>query len=379
MSAGRTCARSLWPGWGSPRARGWRRAGGWRCARGVSKAGNDHVHVVVGLVREDGTKASTWNDRPGAQKAAGGLERKHALVVLESRQAGRGSRGHRPGERELAQRHSGGELPRERLEAHGAGVRGGRLARDLTLPRLRSAWPDSPKHAGDGVSEWTAAGRNQGPVAPGAEVTDPDPALWERYTAEIAELRERLRSVPVKDRATWAHVARETAGALAAWSLRVEPAPGPLAATAQALARSAQLRAYETRGKTVPGPSARGAAMLLIAAGHGGRGPVAEAVMLRQLANLAKAVHDMHVAAGEGRRAVEIETVVRGQLATVSGGLAQPPSGGVDLEALDAAPAASQGQLPPRSSGPPIPGALPARAPSQRPRGVDLGRTDIER
>ncbi|MDQ2760156.1 MAG: hypothetical protein M3Y17_06905 [Actinomycetota bacterium] len=31
---------------------------------GISNAGNDHLHVVVPLVREDGTKASTWNDRP---------------------------------------------------------------------------------------------------------------------------------------------------------------------------------------------------------------------------------------------------------------------------------------------------------------------------
>ena len=46
---------------------------------GESKAGNDHVHLVVGLVHEDGTAARTWNDRPRAQQVAGELERKHGL------------------------------------------------------------------------------------------------------------------------------------------------------------------------------------------------------------------------------------------------------------------------------------------------------------
>src|SRR3954454_10741660 len=51
---------------------------------GLSAAGNDHVHLAVSLVREDGTKASTWNDRPKAQTLAGELEHKHGLEVLES-------------------------------------------------------------------------------------------------------------------------------------------------------------------------------------------------------------------------------------------------------------------------------------------------------
>ncbi len=81
---------------------------------GRSEAGNDHVHVVVSLVREDGTKASTWNDHPRAQTLAGELERKHGLQVLESRVAGRGSRGESPVD--IARRAHGDEVPRERLE-----------------------------------------------------------------------------------------------------------------------------------------------------------------------------------------------------------------------------------------------------------------------
>jgi len=391
---------------------------------GVSEAGNDHLHVVVSLVREDGSKASTWNDRPRVQTLAGELEVKHGLQVLESRGAGRGSRGEKPAEREIARRAHVDELPRERLERtvracaavagdegefvrrlrhgglrvrprfaggrgdvvagysvalrppHGGAVvwfGGGRLARDLTLPRLRAGWPDSPEHAGGAVAEWTAAGRDQRPAVPGRELTEPDPALWSRCSTEVGALRDRLRSVPADDLATWAHVAQETAGAFAAWSLAVEPQPGPLAQTAAALARSAQLRAAPASGKRVAVPSARGAALLLASAAHGGGGPVAQAVLLRQLANLAKAVHDMHCAAGELQRAGEIEQAVRGQLRQVSDRLTAAQVlelSTVDREAYEAARLAAQGQLPARlavAHPPALPGPRPARRAVDRP------------
>jgi len=79
---------------GGDPADGGRAACRWVAVRhGASGAGNDHVHVAVSLVREDGTKASVWNDRPRAQRVAGELEKTYGLAVLESRQAGLGSRG----------------------------------------------------------------------------------------------------------------------------------------------------------------------------------------------------------------------------------------------------------------------------------------------
>lgn len=65
---------------------------------GVSKAGNDHIHIAVSLVREDGTKASVWNDRNTAQRVSGELEVKYGLRVLESRQAGYSVPGVKPAE-----------------------------------------------------------------------------------------------------------------------------------------------------------------------------------------------------------------------------------------------------------------------------------------
>lgn len=67
---------------------------------GLSKNGNDHVHIVVGLVREDGTKASIHNDHHRAQKASRALEVKHGLEPLESAKAERATRGYKPAERE---------------------------------------------------------------------------------------------------------------------------------------------------------------------------------------------------------------------------------------------------------------------------------------
>lgn len=71
---------------------------------GVSKAGNDHIHLVVNLVREDGTKASVHRDFVRAQRAARALEQRYGLEQLESAVAQRSTRGTRAGEREAAAR-----------------------------------------------------------------------------------------------------------------------------------------------------------------------------------------------------------------------------------------------------------------------------------
>ena len=72
---------------------------------GVSSEGNDHVHLAVSLVREDGTKASTHKDFYRAQQAARALEVVHGLERLESSVAGEPSaaRGFTPAEQRKAQ------------------------------------------------------------------------------------------------------------------------------------------------------------------------------------------------------------------------------------------------------------------------------------
>ncbi|MGC5225117.1 relaxase/mobilization nuclease domain-containing protein [Micromonospora sp. DT81.3] len=338
---------------------------------GFSTNGNDHIHVAVSLVREDGTKAATHNDFRRAQDVCRQLEREHGLTPLESRERGMGERGVKPAELSRAVREGRVEVDAHRLERsvraaaiasvdEGEFVRrlrragvlirprfaagrddvvagysvalrpaeggrpvwfgGGRLARDLTLPRLREGWPDSPQTAQAGVDEWRATSRNPWqyrPVAPGREEHTPDPELWEKYSRELGELRKQLRDVPVADRATWAHVARETAGAFAAWSQRVEATPGPLADTARELARSAHIRAYESKPKPVRMGSASGVAMLFMQAAVGGRGSVAQAIVLRQLGRLSVALMDAHAAAGDARRAEQLAGMMREKFAAV--------------------------------------------------------------
>lgn len=418
---------------------------------GLSTNGNDHVHLVVSLVREDGTKASIHNDRIRARDLCRELELEYGLEPLESAGRGRASVPFQYGEREAVARRRArgrfeqarraglvpgewGSLPQadrdgliaaettadqprwelarkvracatasvdeaefvRRLRQHGVLVRprfadgrtdvvtgysvaskpvagerpiwygGGHLGKDLTLPRLRAEWPDTPYGADAAVGEWAAAKRGRRPVAPGREVAAPDPEVWQQVSRELEQLREQLRSVPVGDRETWARVARQSAGVFAAWSAGVESEPGPLAATADALARSAEtIRA--PKSPRVVLPSAAGAAYLMLAANK--PGVAGQAAVLRQMANLAKALHDMHQAEGAVRRAAAVQRAVLSDLRTVSDRLSAAGRTEVlaqvaaaDPPAATAARVAQQG----RGSGtvplaPPIPNKLPER------------------
>ena len=383
----------------------------WAAVRhGVSANGNDHIHIAVNLVREDGTKASIHNDFARAQSASRALEVRYGLEELESVRAERATRGYDPAEREAQARararakherrrtklgenlpawdtlsgldrqaRIAAELRRDqpryllslkvraaataseseaefvrRMRRSGLLVRpryasgrtdvvtgytvaqrleagerpiwygGGNLARDLSLPRLRDGWPDTPTGASEAVAEWNAAKRGRRVVSPGREAHEPDPQLWEQHNAELRALIDRLRSVDVEDRDTWATVARQTAGALAAWSNATEETPGDLAAAAEALSCSAQTY-RRTEPPTKAGTVAiSGAAMLLASATRGGKGAVAQAAMIRQFLRLTQAVHDASVAGGQLRQARLLAEDTRARLVRLRDALPQP-------------------------------------------------------
>ena len=336
---------------------------------GLSTAGNDHLHLVVSLVRDDGTKAPVWNDYRRAGAAVTGIERRHGLVVLEAREVGRGSRGVSGAELNKAARlgveeparvavarqvrafavgsvdeaqfvrraRGAGLLIRPRYAAGrgdvvegysvaqrpGRGQRpvwfgGGSLDRDLTLPRLRAGWVDSPQAVSAAVAEWSAAARHRKPVGGRGERPGPggglvvDPAVWTQAAREVAGLRDRLARVPVGDTATWSAVAHDSAGVLAAWSQRLESRPGPYAAASDQLARSAQIRAGDARPARrvdVPGRGARRAAMLLLAGSAVTPLDAGLELLLRQLRNTWKAVHDAHAATGQAQAAARVAAV----------------------------------------------------------------------
>lgn len=438
---------------------------------GVSTNGNDHIHIAVNLVREDGTKASVHNDFHRAQVAARALEVKYGLEQLESSQAERSTRGYDPAEREAQARSRArakyerartaepaampawelldgadrqariasevrADQPRQTLavkvrgcataasdegefvrrmrragllvrprfadgrtdvitgysvaERPQAGERpiwygGGHLGRDLTLPRLRDGWPDTPTGASDAAAEWNAAKRGRRVVAPGQEAHEPDPELWSRRSDELRELVDRMRSVPVDDKDTWATVARQTAGAFAAWSNATEETPGDLAAASEALSRSAQ-----TYGRTVRPHQARttaisDAAMLLASAARGGQGTVAQAAMIRQLLRLTQAVYEASVAAQQARQARLLAEDVRARLTRVRDALPAPaPAGAVatavrprtmDPEAQAMLDRLQAGQAKPATeAGSPVPNRIePARPRETTGPGADRG------
>lgn len=338
---------------------------------GLSKNGNDHIHIAVSIVRADGTKAHVPFDKKLTQKVCRELERDYGLQPLHAPERTLGERGVQPGERESAKRRGAVEVDAQRLERtvraaavssvdEGEFVRrmrqagvpirprfaagrddvvagysvalrpekgqpvvwhgGGRLARDLTLPELRKGWPDRPETATAAVQEWRATAKNPWcyePVAPGREMTQPSPELWDRYTRELGALRERLRSVPVSDRDSWARAAREASGAFAAWSQRVEATPGPLADASRILARSAHLRAHETKARPVSWSSAAGNAMVLMQVARTDNPTVAQAMLLRELVKLASTLNAMHTAAGDAKRAAQLRAVMTDRLASV--------------------------------------------------------------
>lgn len=427
----------------------------WAAVRhGVSGNGNDHVHLVVDLVREDGTKASIHNDFLNAQRACRELESEHGLTELESHGHERSTRGYVRGEREAHARRSArarfetartagtekrtwAQLPRDererlvssgdkvdqiarrdlaravrgcatssrdeaefvrRVRREGILVRarfadgrtdvvtgfsvaqrpavkgerpvwfgGGRLARDLTLPRLRQDWPDTPEHASAAAHEWTAAKRHRRPVAPGREAQEVNPDAWRKAQRELAAVRAHLHSVPLDDRAAWASVARETAGVFAAWSRRVGGEQGEaLQRASDAMSVSAQTWRPGPRPARSYRLGIGGASMVMASALHGGQGAVGTAVLIRQLATLAKTVHDAHVAAGEAARAQQIAAMEREELRAVAARLPEPPQPAADATKGAGAPA--------RDAGPALPGQLtlqarPAKTTPQTQRG----------
>lgn len=331
---------------------------------GLSAAGNDHVHIAASWVREDATKMFIRNDWARSQQVVADLERKHGLVQLESRTQGAGVRGFARADAEISKREGRPEPKRvelartvlacatasvdegefvRRARQHGLLVRprfvagtqdvvagysvavkppagekpvwfgGGQLGKDLSLPRLRQGWTNTPESATAAVGEWQAAWRGRGAVTPGREMQQIDTSVLRTRADEIGQLRNQLRAVPAGDRAAWSTVARQTSAVFAAWSARTEQVPGPLAETARLLARYGS-------GKVAPQTPHRpvlGAMTMTLLQGGVGSDAMATALMLRQLTNMMKSIHDAQLARGEAVSAADVERSVRRTLDVV--------------------------------------------------------------
>lgn len=342
---------------------------------GESAGGNDHVHLVVQLVGESGHAASVHLDRPRAQQCARELERQHGLRVVEGRERKRGARATNTRQtRRAASEHRAGEIPsaepdRELLErairtlaaasqceaefvcrvrthtldGRGLVIRprfaagrddvvvgysvalsattgkplvahaGGRLGKDLTLPRLRQAWADTPQTAGEAVAEWQRAWRREPPTAiPNPPAGQPD-AGWEDAIAQLQNLRGALAAAPAGERGAWADVARQGAAIFHGWAALAPEHADALRHCGEELARSAQLPAGEARRARAM-PQARNVAILCAALMAPSNQLLYWIVLAQQLAALTQAISDMHQAAGEAQRAAALATALREQL-----------------------------------------------------------------
>jgi hypothetical protein len=254
---------------------------------GPSVGGNEHIHLIVNLVREDGTFASIWNDRRTMSRITAELEKQFGLQHVRGRDGG-GMPGLTRAEIERARRHGDNNEPDrlklarivrgcataaadeadfvQRLRESGVMVRpryapGGRTA-VVGYSVARKPAPSGPAAARDPrragvrststrtVTLWFGGGRlgsdlslprlreswNSTPDEAARYVsawgrTRPRSTPRPRYTAEVWDqamqvlvgVREQLASVPVDDVATWAAAAHQAAGVLAAWSTRLEP------------------------------------------------------------------------------------------------------------------------------------------------------------
>ncbi|GAB4590325.1 relaxase/mobilization nuclease domain-containing protein [Nocardia sp. IFM 10818] len=272
--------------------------------------GQDHIHIAASLVREDGRKVSTYDYGPGkakgdwkrADEVCGELEHEFGLQILTSRREGGGMSENSRAELERQKALGTPETERERLRRmvravataadsetefvrglRGAGIAvrpryetggtaavngysvrlrrngvevgpwlgGGKLAKDLTLTALREQqWVDSVEGREDALAAWMNPTEKSERVG---WARSEDIEAWKEAGRAAGQWQERLRQIPHHDRAQWAYIAGQAAGAFAAWSETFEgDKPGPFAAAANELARSAQLQRASQRYRPLP-------------------------------------------------------------------------------------------------------------------------------
>jgi hypothetical protein len=369
--------------------------------------GSNHIHIVAVLARQDGRRAALHNDYYRIGEALRAMEAEYGLVAVARSDRTAARRPGRP-EAEKAGRKGRAEAPRVTLQRHAAtaaaaasseaeyfalleqaGVLvrlrhstrdpgqvtgyaialpgdtgrdgqpvwfgGGKLAADLTLPKLRSRW--DPARTGPGP----------GPEAAGPEVA------WDQAASAAAAASDQLRAGPGPGPGP-------DAGDIA-WAAAdvLRAAAAVLGSPALRLAADAYDRAARAPWGRLPQPSPAGiqlraAARLVAAAAHVTRDrPLAHIAFFIRMVALLEAVAELRQAQQRLAQAGAARDAAR-QLrdATARPGPAGPPQAprpdrdpSVRLAAADF-PAGPVTRLPPQPAAGP---ARPPRPAPRRPRG----------
>lgn len=318
---------------------------------GSAKNGGDHIHIMVNVIREDGTKWNRYQDQPKAMRACNKLEHKYGLEVIEAREHARGARSDTAADLRASARRGQDRtdreilLPRVRAAATSAtserdfvlrlrelGVRarprfargrtdvvvgysvalhkpkghkaqwyaGGKIARDLTLNRLRTRWPDTPASAQHAVDTWRDAWKGQ---LPARETVASSTQLKARAVA-LEVYRTRLAGIDPTDATALADATTDVAGLLAAVAHGYEPGTPERAMmerASQAVGRHAQ-----TKTRTLESNPVSDAIVLaagLISTAHMRPGFSSGVLVALSALRLADALADLYRQEGQTRTA----------------------------------------------------------------------------
>ena len=317
---------------------------------GSAKNGGDHIHIAATIVREDGTKWSSWYDQRRAQKACNVLEHRYGLLVVESREHGRGSRCDSAAAQNAAKRAGASRTDRAVLEerlraaataaaseadfvrrARRLGVRlhprfasgrtdivvgysaalrtedgqqtrwwgGGRIARDLTLTQLRTRWQDTPSSALEAVEAWNGRYPKRAPY---------DGPLWEDRIRALEHFRTHLDRLSPTDHVGLANAAADIAGLLHAQAITARTSGGRdmLERAAVQVGRCAQLKTRPTDKRLVD-VGARVASDLALTIAATSSPHMAAVALAHATADLVQTIANLHEAAGQASTAAAIE------------------------------------------------------------------------
>ena len=374
---------------------------------GQSKNGGDHIHIVANIVREDGTKWSPWYDQRRSQKACNLLEHRYGLEVLESREHARGSRCDSAAAQNAAKRQGKQLTDRAALETRvraaataadtekdfvirlrQLGVRarprfahgrtdvvvgysvalhtepgqqtqwygGGRLARDLTLARLRTRWPDTPDGAQDAVDAWREAWRG-GPLR--RRTRDVSREEWSGHVQTLDMYLDEFSQIDPTDPQALADATHDIAGVLAAAALRHQGTPQGRVfdRAARQIARHAQThRRTAERNQSYYGFTL--AARLLTTAVMR-PGLASEIMLAASMLQLAARLATLYQQAQQANTARRILTEAQRAFATINTGPLTQQNSRVYQVIAAMTPPTQQDNLPPRRVRPPAPAATP--------------------
>ena len=317
---------------------------------GSAKNGGDHIHIAATIVREDGTKWNPWYDQRKAQRACNTLEHRYGLLVVESRERGRGSRCDSAAAQNAAKRAGASRTDRAVLEerlraaataadseadfvrrARRLGVRphprfargrtdvvvgysaalrtedgqqtrwwgGGRIARDLTLTQLRTRWEDTPTSSLEAVEAWKGHYPKRAPY---------DGPLWEDRIRALAHFRAHLEQLSPTDRVGLANASADIAGLLHAQAITARTSGGRdmLERAAVQVGRCAQLKTRPADKRLVD-VGARMASDLALSIAATSNPHMAAVALAHATVDFVQAIADLHEAAGQAATAAAIE------------------------------------------------------------------------